>query len=437
MSFNKEPKSNRLHIAIFGKMNVGKSSFVNLVSGQDTSIVSDIAGTTTDAVTKVMELLPIGPVVFIDTAGLDDKSNLALQRIEKTERFFDIMDVAVFVVQANCFEKEDKNILKRLFDKTKEKNFSLVIAISKIDLLENNDLEIESFKKNIKDFISENIKIKHEKFNTKIKFEFVEFSSKITDKRDFYIENFKNSLQKILPNDFLEKKSILGDVINENDIVFSIIPVDKEAPKSRIILPQVQVIRDVLDNKAINIVVKESEYEESLKKIKNLKDIKLVICDSQVVDFMVEKTPKEISCTTFSILFARHKTDKECFKKFIEGANFIDKLKDGDKILISEACTHHAIEDDIGTIKIPKWLKKYTGKNLYFEKMSGYDFPKDLQDKKYALIIQCGGCMINRSLVISRSLKASEVNIPITNYGMAISKCKGSETFNRVLKIFK
>jgi [FeFe] hydrogenase H-cluster maturation GTPase HydF len=411
-------------------MNVGKSSIVNLISGQETSIVSNVPGTTTDVVEKTMELLPIGPIVLTDTAGLNDPTDLGKTRIEKTQKFFDIMDVAVFVMEAGVFNDEDKNILVKLLEKSKYKNIPLIVIINKMDLVDKEALQNSILK--IENFI---IQKRLTNSNFKLEYKILNFSAptKYHEKRNFYIDNFKKALIDITSKDFFKSDTILGDLINRNDTIILIIPIDNEAPKGRLILPQVQIIRDILDNDAINIVVKETQYLEAINRLKEYP--KLVVCDSQIVDFMVENTPIGIFCTTFSILFARYKTNKEVFQKYIQGANQLDKLKNGDKILISEACTHHAIDDDIGRIKIPKWIREYTKKeSLIFEVKSGYDFPQNLDD--YALIIQCGSCMINKSLTVARTTKAIEKGIPISNYGMIISKCKGQHIFNRVLEKF-
>lgn len=386
------PKSLRLHIALLGRTNVGKSSFLNLVTGQDVSITSDIAGTTTDVVEKTQELLPIGPVVWLDTAGLDDETALGEQRRQKTKRILDKTDVAILVCEGHIFGTSEQEILKEC----ENRKIPVIKVYNKTDVTvgQQDGISVNSLDKN---------------------------------SRDRVLNALKAALIKIVPEDFIKAPALLGDLVPPHSTVILITPIDKEAPKGRLIMPQVQAIRDALDYDNIVLVVKESEYEQALQNLKHKPD--LVVCDSQVVDFMVAKTPADIKCTTFSILFARLKGD---LLKQAEGAKMIAKLKDGDKVLIAEACTHHAIEDDIGKVKIPNWLKKKTGKNLQIDFCSGCMFPNNLSE--YKLVVQCGGCTQNRREILSRIQKCETAGVAITNYGICISELKG--VLDRVMEPF-
>ncbi len=396
----KTPKGLRLHIAIFGRTNVGKSTFLNMVTGQDVSITSPIAGTTTDVVEKAMELLPIGPVLFIDTAGIDDQSLLAEKRLEKTAKVFDRTDIGVIVTDSG-FGSWEENIISE-FEKRK---VPFIIAVNKMDLEKNG---------------------KFGKISAKYK-NTLHCSSIDKESREKNISAFKQQIINICPDDFISPPPLLGDIVRENDVIIMIVPIDMEAPKGRLILPQVQAIRDGLDFNCNVIVTKENTYSVMLGRLSAKPD--LVICDSQVVDRMADETPDDIPCTTFSILFSRNKGD---LQTFYNGAMAIDRLKDGDTILIAEACTHHALEDDIGRVKIPNLLRKYTKAQLSVEVCSGKDFPDDLS--KFSLILQCGGCMINRREMLSRIEKAGQSGVPITNYGLCISKIKG--VLSRVTALF-
>lgn len=395
----KSLKSMRLHISFFGKTNVGKSSLLNSIIGQDVSIVSDIAGTTTDVVEKSMELLPIGPVNFMDTAGLDDNTKLASARIEKTMKVLNRTDIGVIVCDYNGIDDLEKELIKNFNDL----KIPFIIVVNKTDVK-----EISEAKLNILNEYSDYILI----------------TSAKTDKN--LVLNFKNILVELLPDDFVNSPKIVGDLVSPQSTVILVIPIDKEAPKGRIILPQVQTIRDLLDSNCLVYTLKDTELEYA---IKNLKDSpSLVITDSQAFKQVSEIVPNTIPLTSFSILFARLKGD---LNTFVQGAESISKLDDGDKVLILESCSHHAIEDDIGKVKIPNLLKKKTGKELVFEHFSGHDFP-DISS--YKLIIHCGACMTNRREVLSRILKASNMGVPITNYGIAISYCLG--ILPRAIEIF-
>lgn len=387
------PKSLRLQIAIFGRVNAGKSSFLNLVTGQETAITSEIAGTTTDVVEKAQELLPLGPVLWLDTAGFGDNTELSGQRLEKTIKTLDRADIAVLVCEGDNIGEEENKIISL----TSQHKIPLIKIYNKADkysITATDGIIISAADKN---------------------------------SRDKVLNELKAALIKVCPEDFINRRPLLGDLSPEHSTVVMIIPIDYEAPKGRLIMPQVQAIRDCLDNNQNVLVVKENDYKAVLQNFKN--PPALVVCDSQVVDKMVTETPADIKCTTFSILMARFKGD---LQKMTAGAEMIDKLQDGDKILIAESCTHHAVEDDIGRVKIPNWLQKKTGKNLQIDHISGCDFATNLQD--YKLVIQCGGCAINRKEILSRIYKCEQAGVAITNYGVCISKLKG--VLPRVLEPF-
>ncbi len=386
-------KSMRLHIGIFGKANVGKSSLLNRISNQSISIVSEIAGTTTDVVEKSMELLPIGPVTFLDTAGLDDKTELAEKRVEKTMKVINRCDVGVIVCDFNGIDKYEKDLIE-IFDELK---IPYLVLVNKCDVKKP---DIEGFKN-------------------------ILYTSVKSDKDIVF--RFKEALVRLLPEDFVNPPKIVGDLVSEKDTVILVVPIDKEAPKGRIILPQVQTIRDLLDSNCLAYVVKETELKDAIENLKQ--PPALVVTDSQAFKKVSEIVSEDIPLTSFSILFARLKGDLD---EFVKGSSAIENLKDGDKVLILESCTHHAIEDDIGRVKIPNLLKQKTGKNLVIENYAGHDFP-DISS--YKLIIHCGACMTNRREVLSRILIANEKNIPITNYGVVISYCLG--ILPRAVRIFE
>lgn len=400
--FMKTLKSLRLHIGIFGKTNVGKSAFLNRITNQDISIVSEIAGTTTDVVEKSMELLPVGAVVFLDTAGINDTTALGKERIEKTMKVINRTDVAVIICDYKGFDEYEIGLVKKF----EELKIPFMVVVNKSDVEEISDAALEK----IKSVVGENTPILK--------------TSATSDKEIVF--KFKAKLVKMLPEDFVNSPKIVGGLVPPKSTVILVIPIDKEAPKGRIILPQVQTIRDLLDSDCLSYSVKVSELAEA---INNLKESPaLVVTDSQAFREVSQIVPENIPLTSFSILFARLKGD---LKAFAEGAKAIDELKDGDKVLILESCTHHAIEDDIGRVKIPNLLLKKTGKNLVIDNYAGHDLP-DIS--KYNLIIHCGACMTNRREVLSRILLANEKDIPITNYGMTISYCLG--IMDRAMKIF-
>ena len=389
---NTTPKSLRLHLALMGRVNSGKSSFLNLVSGQNISIASPHAGTTTDVVEKAQELLPLGPVVWLDTAGFGDSTELSTARLDKTRAVFDRADIIILVCEGNQIGDYEQQII----DEAAARKLPLIKIFNKADLFPHDGGGIA-------------------------------VNSTDLSSRDRVLTELKAELIKVCPEEIINTPTMLGDLAPAGGQVIMIVPIDFEAPKGRLILPQVQAIRDGLDNNLIVTVVKENGFEAALANLKKQPD--LVICDSQVVDFMVAHTPEGIKCTTFSILFARLKGD---IVKLVEGAAAIRRLKDGDKVLIAESCTHHAVEDDIGRVKIPRWLLAKTGKKLEINHVAGHDFPADLAD--YKLVIQCGGCMFNRREVLSRINRAEQAGVPITNYGVCISELKG--VLERVLEPF-
>ncbi len=395
-------KSMHLHIGIFGKTNVGKSSLLNRITSQNISIVSEIAGTTTDIVEKSMELLPIGPVTFLDTAGINDETLLGEKRLEKTLSIINRTDIGVIVCDFNGIDEYEKSLIKKFES----------LEIPYFFVINKNDEKLinEDKYKQIMEIVQDEKKI----LKTSVIFD------------DEIVYKFKNTLVNLLPEDFVNSPQIAGDLIPKESTVILVIPIDKEAPKGRIILPQVQTIRDLLDSNCMSYVVKETELKKAIENLKTPPS--LVITDSQAFKQVAELVPEDIPLTSFSILFARLKGD---LKAFVKGAEAIEDLKDGDKVLILESCTHHAIEDDIGRVKIPNLLKKKTGKNLIIENYAGHDFP-DISE--YSLIVHCGACMTNRREVLSRILIANEKNIPITNYGITISYCLG--ILPRAMKIF-
>jgi len=374
-----------------------------MVASQDVAITSPVPGTTTDVVEKSMELPPLGPVVFLDTAGLDDTSILAELRLKKTTRIFDRADVIVVITEPDLWDEYEDRILQE----AKERNTPYIIVINKTDLKESSAEFLEELKKK-----SERILL---------------CSSIDSHKRDKYINEFKRYLIQICPDEFLNPPPLIGDLLTSGGIAVLVVPIDLQAPRGRLILPQVQTIRDVLDNDGAALVVKEREYAHILKNLKNPPDIS--VCDSQVVLKMVADTPEDIKCTTFSILFARYKGD---IVEAARGACVIDKLKPGDKILIGEACSHHPIEDDIGRVKIPRWLRQHIGEDIQIDVSSGRDYPENL--KEYKLIIHCGGCMLTRREMLWRIHKARQEGVPVTNYGLCISFIQG--VIERVLSPF-
>ncbi|MBI5744125.1 MAG: [FeFe] hydrogenase H-cluster maturation GTPase HydF [Elusimicrobia bacterium] len=399
---NTTPKSMRLQIAIFGRTNVGKSSVLNMLAGQDVAITSPVPGTTTDVVEKSMELLPVGPVVFLDTAGLDDKSQLGDLRTERARRIFDRADVALLIVEPSGWGECEDGIAAA----AKEKNIPLIVLVNKTDIAgPSPELEEALKTRGIEPVLCSAI------------------SKGLREKA---VAQVKERLLK-LSAPAAGPKAILGDLVKPGQTVVLIIPIDKEAPKGRIILPQVQAMRDLLDHGVLSLTCREHEYPRALASLKE--PPALVVCDSQVVDFMVAHTPPGVPCTTFSILFARFKGD---LAAYAAGAAAIRGLRPGDRIAVLEACSHHAIEDDIGRVKLPRWLRETVKGELSIDTFSGRDLPADLS--AYKLAVHCGGCMLTRTEILNRMGKAKAAGVPITNYGTAISECKG--VLERVLSPF-
>ena len=392
MSLNSTPSADRVHIGIFGRRNAGKSSIINAITGQNLAIVSDTKGTTTDPVLKAMELLPLGPVVLIDTPGLDDEGALGKLRIEKAYQVLNKTDIALLVVDSSVgMTKEDEKILAKIRDK----NIPYLVVYNKCDILP--------------------------KMNST-----TDYAISVSAYAGTHIHELKERIAALAPQS-TNSPPIVRDLLKPNDFVILVVPIDASAPKGRLILPQQQTIRDILEAGAISIVVKDSELKETLTALG--KNPALVITDSQAFKEVSKVVPESIPLTSFSILFARHKGD---LATVANGAHAIEKLKDGDMILISEGCTHHRQCEDIGTVKIPRLLTKYTGKDLHFSFTSGVEFPSDLS--KYQLIIHCGGCTLNEREMKYRLRCAKDQEVPITNYGTAIAHMNG--ILKRSLKPF-
>lgn len=390
MDLNSTVNAQRLHIGFFGTVNSGKSSLVNALTGQKLSIVSDTKGTTTDPVQKAMELLPIGPVVVIDTPGLDDGTELGKLRIERTMQMLRKTDIAVIVTDTSKKHGETKSFI----EKVKEKGIPFVLVRNKCDLAED-DAERND----------------------------VLFVSAKTGKN---IDELKKRIAESIPATKAEKR-IVSDLLKKGDAVILVTPIDESAPKGRLILPQQQTIRDILDIGGICITVQPNELTSSLSLLKE--PPRMVICDSQVFGYVDSVVPKDIALTSFSILFARYRGN---FEQLIRGVNAIDRLKDGDTVLISEGCTHHRQCGDIGTVKLPGWLKKYTGKELNFRLTSGGEFPEELSG--IALVVHCGGCMLNAKELSGRLENCEADGVNVTNYGIAIAKMHG--ILERSLSVF-
>lgn len=389
MSFNDTPRANRLHIGLFGKRNSGKSSLINALTGQDVAIVSPYAGTTADPVYKSMELHPIGPVVFIDTAGFDDEGELGQLRVNKTKEAVKKTDIAILIFTDTHLEKE-----KLWYEDLKKQKVPVIGVINKSDVLENIDEIKESVQKTF-DLMPEVVSA--------------------ADKKG--LDRVKNALVRNIPEDY-EMKSITGGIAKNGDVVLLVMPQDIQAPKGRLILPQVQTIRDLLDNGCIPICTTADKLDSALDALKN--PPKLIITDSQCFAMVQDKKPEESMLTSFSVLFAAYKGDIEAFHA---GAQAVDGLKESSKVLIAEACTHAPLAEDIGRVKIPRMLKQRFGEKLSVEVVAGIDFPKDLS--QYDLIIHCGACMFNRRYMMSRIESAKAQGVPITNYGVILAKLTG------------
>ncbi len=393
MGLNSVVSAERVHIGFFGLRNAGKSSLVNAVTGQELALVSEVKGTTTDPVRKAMELLPLGPVVIIDTPGIDDEGELGLMRVKRAMQVLNYADVAVLVVDATKgMGKADSELIEAF----ENKKLPYVVAYNKADLI---DEVLQETENEI----------------------YVSAASKLN------IERLKEKLASAVKT-HAQSKKIVSDIIKAGDTVVLVTPIDESAPKGRLILPQQQTIRDILDAHATAIVTRETELEHTLASLRN--PPALVITDSQAFGTVSEIVPRDIPLTSFSILFARYKGNLDILAN---GAKYLDKLEDGDKVLISEGCTHHRQCNDIGTVKLPEWIKKHSGKTLEFEFTSGGEFPQELSP--YALVVHCGGCMLNEREVQYRLRQADDAGVPITNYGTAIAYMNG--ILNRSLEIFK
>ena len=393
MGLNETASADRLHIGFFGKRNAGKSSLVNAVTGQELSVVSDVRGTTTDPVRKAMELLPLGPVVIIDTPGLDDEGELGALRVKRTRQVLNYVDLAVLTVDATIGMSDAERELCEIF---KNKNIPYVIAYNKSDLLATIPQASEN-------------------------------EIYVSALSGVNINELKDKMAALVKASD-EQKFIVGDLIEPNDKIVLVVPIDKAAPKGRLILPQQQTIRDILDSGATALVCRDTELSDLLASLPQKP--RMVITDSQAFGKVAKIVPRDVELTSFSILFARYKGN---LRDAVRGAAMLDKLQNGDKILISEGCTHHRQCGDIGTVKLPKWISEYTGKQLEFEFTSGRDFPEDLSP--YALVIHCGGCMLTEREMQYRARHASDSGIPMSNYGIIIAHTHG--ILRRSLEPFK
>ena len=393
------PKGMRLHIGLFGRRNVGKSSLLNAMTRQDVSIVSDTAGTTTDPVEKPMELLPIGPVLFIDTAGIDDAGALGDMRIERTRRVFERVDLALLVAAGDQWGDFENGILAELT----ERHVPTIVVCNKNDIAAPRESTVAEL-------------------NAKK----VPVVCTVAHRGDGLPE-LREALIRHAPEDFINTPAIVSDLVPAGEMAVLVVPIDKEAPKGRLILPQVQTIRDLLDGDACCVVVKERELRDALDRLK--RPPALVVTDSQAFLKVTADTPNDVKLTSFSILFARFKGD---LTQLVRGALAIEDLKPGDRVLIAEACTHHPISEDIGRVKIPRWLTQYVGGELRFTAIQGHDFPPDLAS--YSLVVHCGACVHNRREMLSRMLRCRQAGVPVTNYGLAIAYSLG--IFERALAPF-
>lgn len=393
------PKGLRLHIGLFGKRNSGKSTLMNALIGQPVSIVSAHPGTTTDPVEKAYELAPLGAVVFVDTAGLDDEGELGALRVQKTRAVLERVDLALIVVDDGRVGPLEQELIATL----RERKTPFVVVFNKSDLA-------EPGKAQLVELAADNVE-----------------SVVVSAGQGLGIDSLKEAMFRQAPEGGLEEARLIGDLIGPGDVVVLVVPIDLGAPKGRLILPQVQTLRDILDSDATGMMVKERELPDALARLAT--PPRLVVCDSQVVLKVAADTPREIPLTTFSILMARFKGD---MIGLAEGAGALSRLRPGDRVLISEACSHHALADDIGRVKIPRWLRQFAGGNLEIDVKSGRDFPDDLTP--YALIVQCGGCTVTRRQMLARQYRAARQGVPMTNYGMAISVVQG--VLDRSLQCF-
>lgn len=404
MSLQTTPKGDRLQIALYGKRNAGKSSIINAITGQPLAIVSEVKGTTTDPVSKAMEILPLGPCMFIDTPGLDDEGELGRKRVEKAMQVLNKTDIALVVIDISEIKESDLQTERGLPQKEleiirliEEKKLPCIIVLNQADKI--GDVAAEEIRNKI---VAKNAKIP------------VNVVSTVQKKG---LEELKDALIAQVPDADL-KLHIIGDLIEEGDTVVLVVPVDSAAPKGRLIMPQQQVIRDILDNHAMAVVTQVPQLAKTLENLSG--KVKMVVTDSQAFGEVSKIVPRDLLLTSFSILFARHKGN---LKTLTEGVKAVDSLQSGDRVLIAEGCTHRRQCDDIGTVKIPRWLKEYTGKELILETCSGIDFPADLSP--YRLVIHCGGCTLHEKEMKHRIFRAGEQKVPIVNYGIFIAYVNG------------
>ena len=403
MALQEAPRGMRLHIGLFGRRNVGKSSLLNAITRQDVSIVSEFAGTTTDPVEKPMELLPLGPVLFIDTAGIDDVGALGELRAKRTMQVFDRTDLGVIVTEAGVWGEFENGIL----DELRQREVPVVVVFNKVDLVGSGTTPGRS---------------PHARLT---ELNITPVLTAASQSRG--VLDFRQALLDAAPADFVDNPSILGDLVGPGELAVLVIPIDKEAPRGRLILPQVQSIRDLMDSDAMALVVKERELKTALARL--TRPPKLVVTDSQAFLKVAADTPPDVLMTSFSILFARFKGD---LVSQAEGTLAIEGLKSGARILIAEHCSHHPIGEDIGRVKIPRWLTQYVGGKLQFEHTQGHDFPDD--PSGYDLVIHCGACTANRREMLGRVLRCRQAGVPITNYGLVIAYSLG--IFERALQPF-
>jgi [FeFe] hydrogenase H-cluster maturation GTPase HydF len=394
MTMQTTPKSLRMQIGLFGRMNVGKSSFLNMVAGQDVAITSPVPGTTTDVVEKSMELLPLGPVVFLDTAGLDDTSALGAARTGRTERVFERADVAVLLTESGRWGEHETHVTEMAH----ARKMPLVIVVNKADL----GAPDAAFRARLAGLTPH----------------VVVCAATDAVARERQVSAFKQVLVDAAPEGCLAPPALVGDLLPAGGVAVLVVPIDLQAPQGRLILPQVQTIRDALDNDAAALVVKERELAHILTLLSGPPS--LVVCDSQVIQKVVADVPPAIPCTTFSILMARHKGD---LATEAAGVAAVDRLRPGDRVLVAEACSHHPLQDDIGRVKIPRWLRQYAGADLVIETCAGRDFPDDLD--RYRLVIHCGACMLTRREMLRRIERAREAGVGITNFGLCIAHVQG------------
>lgn len=401
------PKSFRLHIGIFGRRNVGKSSLLNAITRQSVSIVSAEAGTTTDPVEKPMEMLPLGPVLFIDTAGIDDIGSLGELRIQKTKQVIDRTDVALLVAVGDDWGEFEEKLLSEFTSR----KIPVVVVFNKVDLCEPSATLLDDLKR-----------------------QGIQYVMTIASEGRG-IEDLRSALVASVPEEFLKSAPILGDIVGPGELAVLVVPIDKEAPKGRLIMPQVQTIRDLLDHNALSLVVKETELKRALEVLDGKP--KIVVTDSQAFKKVAEDTPEDIMMTSFSILYSRFRGD---IVTQVEGTLTISNLKPGDRVLIAESCSHHPIADDIGRVKIPRWLNEYVGGELIFDTVQGHDFYSDLTP--YKLVIHCGACTITRREMLNRIMYCRKQNVPISNYGLTIAFVLGIleralQPFPQALEVYK